>query len=202
MTVTEIAAMDSKRRRIYIDGEYAFFLYPSELRRYNIEEGMQLEEKVFDELNQVVVPKRVKARTLYILKAAMKTEKQLYDKLMEGGYSREHAAVGIEYAKSFGYINDLEYARCFVGSSCRGRSRRDVEARLYKRGIGRDIIEQVLDEVPVDEDEAIYAALQKKSVRPENIQSLGYEVRSKLYIYLLRRGFSSSGINRVLRTFG
>ena len=127
----------------------------------------------------------------------------MHDKLIEGGYVERYALIGIEYAKKFGYIDDLRYAQYFVENSCRGRSRRDIEQRLYRRGIDRDIIRQVLEELrPDSEDDigAVWAALRKKSVTQDNIGGLDFDDRRKLYAYLMRKGFSSECVGRVLRS--
>ena len=200
MTVTELIPIDRKRSKVFIEGEYAFFLYNQELNKYGIEEGTVLDEAVYCEIDEQVIPKRVKARALYILKASQKTERQLLDKLIEGGYSLRYAAIGVEYAKSFGYIDDLRYTQFFVENSCRGRSRRDIEQRLMRRGIDKEIIRQVLEEsLPENEDEAIWAALRKKAVNADNVGELDWEHKNKLYAYLRRKGFSAHGIGRILQ---
>ena len=200
MTVTELIPFDRKRSKVYIDSEYAFSLYNQELSKYGIEEGTELNDDVYREIDEQIIPKRVKARALYILKASQKTEKQLIDKLVEGGYSLKYAAIGVEYAKSFGYIDDFRYAQYFVENSCRGRSRRDIEQRLLHRGIDKELIQQVLDEsFPENEDEAIWAALRRKAVDADNIGELDPERKNKLYAYLMRKGFSSHGIGRILQ---
>lgn len=201
MTVTELVPADRKRRKVFIDGEYAFSLYNQELYKYGIEEGAVLDEKIYSEINEQLIPKRVRARTLYILKNSQKTEKQLLDKLIEGGYSPRHASIGVEYAKSFGYIDDYRYAQYYVEISCKGRSRRDIEQRLLHRGIARDIIHQVIDEfLPEDEDEAIWAALRRKAVDADNVGELDWEQKNKLYAYLIRKGFSAHGVGRILQS--
>lgn len=198
MVITRIEEFDRKRKKIYIDGEYAFFLYDSELRKYGITQGAELSAQLYRELEDGVIARRVKLRTLNILKTAQKTEKQLYDKLTAGGYTREQAAAGVEYAKSFGYVDDLYYARYYVENSCGERSRRDIEERLYRRGIPKDIIRQVLEDFISDEDGAIWSALRKKSVTEENLASLDYAARNKLFAYLIRKGFSPDKVRRIL----
>ncbi len=200
MLITDVQDMDKKRKKIYIDYEYAFFLYNSEIRKYNIVSGTELSEKVYHEINEELVAKRAKARALYILKGAQKTKKQLLDKLVAGGYSIYHAKLAVEYASSFGYIDDLQYARYFVDMSCKGRSRRDIEGRLYQRGIDKDIISQVLSETDRDEEGAIWQALRKKSVTMENLSELDFEQKNRLFGYLMRKGFSMDCINKVLHT--
>lgn len=203
MIVTDIVDMDKKRKKVYLDGEYAFALYNQEIYRYNIEVGTELADEAFYEIDSEVIPKRVKARTLYILKSSQKTEKQLFDKLVDGGYSRKYASIGVEYAKSFGYIDDVRYAQYFVENSCKGRSRRDIEQRLSQRGIDREITMQVLDELRPDSEndvEAVWIALKKKSITRDNVSELDYEKKGKLFAYLMRKGFSSDSICKVLRS--
>ena len=77
MIVTDIQDMDKKRKKIFIDYEYAFFLYNSEIIRYGIVKDSELSSELYHEINEELVVKRVKARALYILKSAQKTRKQL-----------------------------------------------------------------------------------------------------------------------------
>ena len=201
MVVTDIVDIDKKRKKIYLDGEYVFALYNQEIYRYNIKTGAELDKDIYREIDCELLPKRVKSRALYILKSSLKTEKQLFDKLLEGGYAHKYAAIGVEYAKSFGYIDDLRYAEYFVENSCNGRSRRDIEQRLFQRGIDRDIIRKVLDDLrpdTQDDVEAVWVALRKKSITRENISKLDYEKRGKIFAYLMRKGFSTDIIGKVL----
>ena len=46
MIVTDITDMDKKRKRISIDGEYAFALYNQEVNRYRLEVGENVDESV------------------------------------------------------------------------------------------------------------------------------------------------------------
>ena len=57
---------------------------------------------------------------------------------------------------------------------------------------------------PDSEDDigAVWAALRKKSVTQDNIGGLDFDDRRKLYAYLMRKGFSSECVGRVLRSDG
>lgn len=90
-------------------------------------------------------------------------------------------------------------------NSCKGRSRRDIEQRLYRRGIDKSIICDVLDELRPgsgDDIEAVWSALRKKSVTRDNIAELDYNRKGRLYAYLMRKGFSAEVIGRVLHCEG
>ena len=155
MLVTAIVDFDKKRKKIYLDYEYFFFLYNSELRKYGISEGVELEDSIFKELNDDVIAKRAKKRALYILKSTQKTERQLKDKLIENGYSEYHAVLAVEYAKSFGYVNDENYVRYYIECAQDRKSKKDIECSLVRRGISKDIIETVIEEFDFDEKEAL-----------------------------------------------
>lgn len=198
MLVTDIAEVDKKRKKIYIDYEYAYSLYNSEIRRFHVQVGSELDE-LTSNLIEEVLTKRVKARSLYILKNSDKTERQLYDKLLESGYTDTYASIGVEYAKSYGYIDDRRYAECYINGLGNKRSKKDIKNRLISRGVPGNIIEDVLSEAQLDETEAIWNALRKKSVYPENIQNLDPVNRNKIYAYLMRRGFNSSTICALMK---
>ena len=113
MTVTEIKAITKTRFRVYLDEQFAFVLYKGEIFRYHLEEGTELSEKDYQEIRQTIVLKRAKLRAMHLLTDMDRTEYQLKNKLIMGGYPEDIAEQALEYVKSFGYINDREYARRF-----------------------------------------------------------------------------------------
>lgn len=197
MLVTEICMADKKRKKVYLDYEYAFTLYNSEIKRYKVECGKEIDTDSLDAIKDIL-SKRVKARSLYLLKSSDKTEKQLYDMLFRSGYGDYYCSIGVEYLKSFGYIDDKRYAINFV-NSCNGkRSRKDIYNRLIARGIPSHLAKEVIEDGGTQEVEAVYASLKKKSIYPEDIQDLDRDKKNKIYAYLLRKGFSASVICAIL----
>ena len=47
MIVSDICALDKKRSKVFIDGEFAFVLYNGELRDFDIKVGNELSHPVF-----------------------------------------------------------------------------------------------------------------------------------------------------------
>ena len=74
MQVTEIRELDKKRSRVYIDEEFAFVLYRSELRKFCIKEGEEISQEVHDEITRVILPKRAKLRAMNLLKSRQYSE--------------------------------------------------------------------------------------------------------------------------------
>ena len=62
MTVTSVVELDKKRCKIYLDGEFSFVLYKGELRDYNIMAGQEISDANYQEIIDVILPKRCKLR--------------------------------------------------------------------------------------------------------------------------------------------
>ena len=86
MTVTKIDPLTKTRFQVYVDGYPAFVLYKGELSRYEIEPEGELDKEVYEEILQKVILKRAKARALHLLNDMGRTEAQLREKLLQGGY--------------------------------------------------------------------------------------------------------------------
>ena len=116
------------------------------------------------------------------------TRKTLRDKL----YAKKFPSGEIEEAVSamvdLGYIDEEEYARCFVSDSYKikkhGRIR--ILTELKMRGIDDDVAFMAIDSFDADEKEIIKAELQKRFKDKEE--------KEKILRYFVSRGFSASDV--------
>ena len=95
--------------------------------------------------------------------------------------------------KSFGYINDMEYARSFIDSRKDRKSKKELYAALLQKGVPAEIVEQVFEEADYgekDSRQAIEALMRKRSYNPEKQKMMGY---------LMRKGFSYQDVRNVLQ---
>ncbi len=113
MEITDIAPLDKKRRKVYIDGQYAFPLYVSELRKYNIEAGAVLEENVYDDICSLLM-RRVRERILYLITDYDRSEQNIRQKISMAGYRGSFVDDAIDSLKEYGYIDDLRFARYYA----------------------------------------------------------------------------------------
>lgn len=197
MTVTKIEPVAKTRFQVYVDGQAAFVLYKGELSRYRIEEKKEMTEEVYAEILQKVVLKRAKARALHLLNDMGRTEAQLRTKLLQGGYPADVTESALDYVKSFGYLNDAEYARSFIEGRKNKKSRNELYAALCRKGIDREEAKVALEEYYDGEDEraAIEALLRKKKFDPDTAD---YMQKQKIAGYLMRKGFRYDEIRRVI----
>lgn len=200
MLITDVAPLDSKRRRVYIDYEYAFPLYISELRKYGIEPNTELSEAVYSEIADILI-KRVRERILYLIGDTDRTERNIREKLRGSGYIGEIADRAVESLKEYGYIDDARYARMYAESMRDGKNKsvRAIEAALYAKGVPRDVISEAVDGLDFDEEEQIAKALAKKGYTAEALSEADGDTKRKLYGFLARKGFSHDAISNIIR---
>ena len=193
MTVTKIEPLSKTRYKVYLDGQFAFTLYKGELSRYHIAEESVIEDDIYDSLRLIVI-KRAKLRAMHLLSDMGRTESQLRTKLKQGGYAEDAVEAAIRYVESFGYINDMEYARSFIDSRKDRKSKKELYAALPA-----EIVEQVFEEADYgekDSRQAIEALMRKRSYNPETAD---VKEKQKMMGYLMRKGFSYQDVRNVLQ---
>lgn len=197
MTVTDITDLGQGKKRIYLDGEYAFPLYNKEISKYKIAIGEEISESKLEEISDLIIH-RIKERILYLIGDMARTESNVRSKLIQSGYTEEYIFPAIEEIKSLGYIDDKSYAYEYASSlvTNKGASRLIVEQKLFQRGISKEIIEETIAEIDFDEEELIERAILKKGFEIADIENLAVEDKRRLYAYLLRKGFSTSSLRR------
>ena len=198
MTVTKIEPLSKTRYKVYLDGQFAFTLYKGELSRYHIAEEAVIDEERYDSLQQIVI-KRAKLRAMHLLSDMGRTESQLRTKLKQGGYAEDATEAAICYVKSFGYINDMEYAKSFIDSRKERKSKKELYAALLQKGVAGELIEQAFEEMDyggADSRQAIEALMRKKNYDPETAD---VKETQKMTGYLMRKGFSYQDIRNVLQ---
>lgn len=200
MEITDVAPLDKKRRKVYIDGQYAFPLYLSELRKYNIETGTTLEENVYDDICSLLM-RRVRERILYLIADYDRSEQNIRQKISMAGYRGSFVDDAIDSLKEYGYIDDLRFARYYAESmrDTKGRSAFAISRSLYEKGISRDVIDTVMGELDIDEEAQILKALSSRGYNEDNIRQIDDKERHKLISFLMRKGFSYDLISIYVR---
>jgi regulatory protein len=125
-------------------------------------------------------------RCLHLLEYSPRTVYQLKKRLIDDGFSPEQAEDAVAYAKSFGYVDDGNYAMEYVRTACQKKSKRQLYMQLSRRGVDSDSIEEALDAYS-DEQENTVRRLAQKRLRqkpPQSDEDLMKAVRS-----LVSKGF-------------
>lgn len=201
MTVTDIVEISKSRLRIFIDNEAAFVLYKGEIKNMNIKKGGELSEESLRCIMDELLVKRAKLRCMNLLKSRDYTKHQLTEKLRQGFYPEMVIEKAIDYAMSYGYIDDMRYAVAYIRYAGASKSKKQIENDLMKKGVSKQDISNAYlqcgeEDVLVAEEELIEKFLLKKHF---NNNSATFEERQKMIAFLYRKGFS---LDRIYKAVG
>ncbi len=200
MIITKITEISKSKVKIMIDEEFAFVLNKGELHSYRLCGGEEIKDSVFEEIMQTVLPKRAKLRAMYLLKARPYTEKLLYGKLLEGGYSEAICKDAIAYVKSFGYLDDRQYTLDYIEYHKLLKSCAQMKNTLVAKGIAKELFEECWQKIMAEEErdlemEQIVSLMKKKNFNPSEAD---FQEKQKFCAYLYRKGFQIDKIRTVL----
>lgn len=203
MIVTQMIGISRARYKVYVDGQFAFILYKGELREFGIEEEKEISESCYQQIMTQVLPKRAKKRALNLLESRDYTSGQLREKLRQGDYPQACIDEAIDYVESYGYVDDLRYAKDFITYHLEHKSRTRIGQDLMRKGIGRDIIEAAFEELEQsgtgqDETAMIVKLLEKKKY---DVRTASKQDKQRMYGFLYRKGFHTDAISRALFSF-
>ena len=196
MYVKSLVKLTKGRAKICLDSGTDFVLYKKEYESYGIEEESELSLEDYQEICRDILIPRCKKRALHLLEKQDRSEKNLRDKLKEGGYPADIIDIAIDYINDYGYLDDYRMACSHIRFYMDSRSKRRIKQDLMNKGIKPDVIERAIeDEYTCDETNQIQCLLEKKGYDPDNAT---YEQKAKMYRFLAGRGYSSESISRVL----
>ena len=191
MQVTKIQEITKNRVKVTVDNEFSFVLYKGELRLYKIKEECELIKESYDEIFNIVLPKRAKLRAMNLLKIRPYTVKGLTDKLLEGGYPDEIVKVAIEYVSSYHYLDDLNYAKEYIYTYKDRKNLKTIKFDLIKKGVPKDLIEEALnDELPDSRDYEQKQIIEFINKKKKSYDEFNYENKMKVLASLYRKGYN------------
>lgn len=194
----ECNSLGKGRICFHMDDGKEFVLYRGEARQYRLQEGSILTEEQEQELIYEVIGKRAKRRAMHLLEQMDRTEQQLRDKLLQGGYPQECVDLALEYVKSYHYVDDYRYACNYVSYRQDRMSRQQLKLKLAAKGVHRELIDQVLEEqYEGDERAQIEQLLQKRRFCADHADQKEFQ---RTYQFLMRRGFKSSEVLQAMKS--
>lgn len=208
MLIESVEPVGKDRSCVTLEDGRSFVLYKGEMRILKLKENTDLSEEVYRNIMETVLPKRAKLRALNLLKTRAYTEYGLRKKLTEGGYPESVTDIAISYVKTFGYINDRQYALDYIGEQSARRSKKELYLKLSQKGIAKEVLDGVFGELygsykdaredsSFNETDVILKTLRKKGYTGNE----SYEDRQKILSYFYRRGFEMDSVYRAMDSF-
>ena len=180
---------------IYIDGEYRMTADSDFVSSLGYAENYDINEEELAVLERAVSSRRAFNKATELLSRRDHGEKELLIKLRQKGF-KEEAEEAIEKLKYYGYIDDRRFAENYVKELIRIKhyGKRRVEQELYRKGIDREIISEVLEAAEFPESELVSLIERKYYRYLTDEKGIKKTINS-----LLRMGYSYGEIKDALK---
>ena len=201
-----------ERVNMFISGKFAFSLDVAQVVDFKLKVGQELSEEEIAELRKASEFGKLYQRTLEWALMRPRSEREVRDYLLRRKIKRfssdalapvvvqgssenpfDFSEEIINRLVAKGYVDDRKFAEFWVENRFvkKGVSRKRLGMELMKKGVAKEIIEEVL-EARSDEEE-IRKVIAKKRAK--------YNTQEKLMAYLARQGFSYDLVRQVMEEY-
>ena len=196
ITAIRVGKGRRKRVRVFLDGRFAFSLEAEVAVREGLRVGQVLSANQIEALTRSDHFHRCLNAAAHYLGYRPRSEAEVRERLQRRGFDGDSVHAVIAKLKEQGLVDDMAFAQFWKNNreSFSPRSQWLTKLELRRKGVGDDIIDQVVDAVD-DADSAYRAAVSKARSLP---QSDYQSFRRRLGEYLKRRGFGYGVINHTV----
>lgn len=203
MKITKIEPQkrNSKRVSIYIDDTFAFGVDMEVAYRTDLKEGKEVDKQFIESVIKKEEQFRANNYALNLLSFRARSEKEIYDRMLQKGYEPSVIANTIHYLKEQRYLNDKDFAEMFIKDKFElnryGRNR--IKTELLKKGVSKKLVNDLMEEViHPDREYETARELAEKKMKSYQRDSKNAQHR-KLSGFLLRRGYSYDIVSKVVK---
>lgn len=145
--------------------------------------------------------REAKRYSLKLLACRGRSEQELRERLARKGFEEAVVESVTQALKESGFIDDAQLAVSLKRQAREGRLLGHHAARIFllKRGLSREVVDEVLDNDPDDELHSLRLLLEKKKGLADDRQTPA--ARQKLWNFLVRKGYSTETIRRAMKEF-
>ena len=198
MRITEIRPRRKAMMALYIDGEYAVSIDKETLLLSGFKEGREIDDDVLLKLIEASNARRAKEKALWLLSYRDHSKAELIDKIGRT-CSKEAASLAADKMEQVGLLNDEEFARRYAAElfSQKHFGKKRTEYELQRKGIDKELIHEIIEEISPDPMEQLKTLLLGKYAR-----SLSDEKgRRRTVAALERLGYRWEDIRRALQEY-
>ena len=193
-----IALRKTNGKKLYVDPveEEGFFLYPGEVRKAGLKEGMIISGEDLSSIREEYALPRARRHALGLLARKDMTEKELLGKLEKSLNDSRSIASVMSFVKEHGYIDDVRYVEDYIYSHKGKKSYLQMKEILLRKGVSGDIIRRVMEEEGQQSAEDIRPLVEKYA---RKFPDLDYTSTRKILMHFGRKGYSIHTVQEVLR---
>lgn len=189
---------NGKRVNVYLDGVFGFGIDLDNLVLSHIKIGTELTD---GEVQKIVRKAEFQKTLDKLLKFATfrpRSEKEIDDYLKRKKVHESMWEDLFEKLKHLELLDDAKFAKWWVDQRLAFKkiSAKVLKLELFRKGIDREIVENVLEETPIDEEKMARELLEKRAYKWDGLSER--EAKQKKFQYLAGKGFDYEIVEKIL----
>ena len=194
ITAIKQQVKNPERVSIFVDGRYEFSLSLDELLQQKLKNGQELDLADVKRLKKVSDDGKLRTRALEWLLGRPHSTRELKDYLYRKKAGPELTESLVSEFTDKAYLDDRQFGVWFMDlQKRRGKSDRGLRAEMFKKGLDRELVDELLAAEPADETARLKLVIEKKRKLPRYRDD-----PQRLKQYLARQGFSYDLINSII----
>ncbi len=192
----QIQKKNKDRVNVFLNEEYAFSLALS--LAMGLKKGQTLSATDVQALQADDEIKRAYAAAVNLLGYRARSTSEVAQRLKQREFSEASITQATERLRQEGHLNDNDFGQAWIESRQRSspRSERALRYELQRKGVDREVIEEVFAEAELDEEGAAWHAIEAKLDRWRDLDN--FQFRQKVGGFLARRGFGHDVVRPVV----
>lgn len=201
ITSIRVQKKNPRRANLYLDGHFALGLSIEVVADFGLRQGQALSEQELEALREAEGRHRAYEDALRLLSYRARSTAELRQRLTRKGYEQGQVEQVLTRLREQRFLDDRAFARAWVEDrlALNPRGRYGLASELRGKGLARDLIQEVLDELLTEEGEAARALALARG-RVTSLAGLERPVFfRRLRGFLGRRGFPADVVREVVR---
>lgn len=197
MLITAIEPRRKGMSALYIDGEFVMNLDTRTLIENRFDVGREIDDDDLHEIINLSNERRAKEKALWLISYRDHSKKELTDKIRRT-CDEESAEKAVERMEELGLVNDRVFAERYARKLIftKHMSKTAAAFELARKGIDRELADEILESIEVDEREQIREVIEKK------YRNLSDEkIKRRAFSALQRLGYRFDDIRAVLEEY-
>jgi len=194
ITAIKVQVKNPERVSIFVDDKYSFSLSLDELVKYMIKNGSELDQADIKKYKKLSDDGKLRARSLEWLLNRPHSIREFKDYLYRKKADLQLSEALIQEFTAKNYLNEHKFGEWLIDlQKRRGKSNRAIHSELFKKGLGREIIDELMVAGGKGEEQRLKALIVKKrsASRYKNDPK-------KLASYLVSQGFGYGQVKEAL----
>ncbi|MFB5088504.1 recombination regulator RecX [Psychrobacillus sp. PGGUH221] len=202
--ITKIGRQKNNKERynLYLDEKYAFSVDEAVLIKYQLTKGKVIEAFTIDEIVFDDEVRKAYNKAINFLSYRMRSEHEVKKKLLTSDFGEAVVLEAIRKLYEHGFLNDESFTKALVATQKKNSKKGPsaIRQELKKKGIEKDLQEEVLATYTEDEQLKIARTLTEKIIN-QNSDKTPRQIKQKVQEALQRKGYNFSIISQAIESF-